>query len=229
MRQWMLTHGSALPKQPDIVVRDLDGRGSWTLIDIKTTDVAGPTALSRLHTSTSRLFAHARIAEQSTRDYFGTPPTPPLAAASAALPLWSPPSDPSAPRVRPSLTSWPAMPAPPSPARKDSVGGRQECKGVHGLSSSPESSSCARRTLNRSKRTKRTPAQSRRERIGEGARMGRLGSFEDATSFWKKSCAESRQTVLQADESNSIFTEACSYVSLISDPGGAELRLRFVG
>ena len=77
MRQWMLQHGSALPKQPDIVVRDLDGRGSWTLIDIKTTDVAGPSALTRFRTAFSRLRAHSDIASQSARDYFGTPPTPP--------------------------------------------------------------------------------------------------------------------------------------------------------
>ena len=77
MRLWMQRHGSALPKQPDIVVRDLDGRNSWTLIDIKTTDVAGPTALARLHTSTTRLSAHSAIAARSLCEYFGTPPTPP--------------------------------------------------------------------------------------------------------------------------------------------------------
>ena len=77
MRQWMLTWGSLLPKQPDIVIRDLDGRGSWTLIDIKTTDVAGPTAISRLHTSTTRLSAHAAISRRSAVDYFGTPSSPP--------------------------------------------------------------------------------------------------------------------------------------------------------
>ena len=74
---WMLRHGSGLPKQPDIVVLDLDGRGSWTLIDIKTTDVAGPSALATLHTSTTRLSAHTAIAARSLREYFGTPPTPP--------------------------------------------------------------------------------------------------------------------------------------------------------
>ena len=77
MRLWMRRHGSDLPKQPDIVVLDLDGRGSWTLIDIKTTDVAGPSALATLHTSTTRLSAHTAIAARSLREYFGTPPTPP--------------------------------------------------------------------------------------------------------------------------------------------------------
>ena len=33
MREWMLTHGSALPKQPGIVICDLDGPESFTLID----------------------------------------------------------------------------------------------------------------------------------------------------------------------------------------------------
>jgi len=47
MHQWMLRYGAILPKQPDIVIADLDGRGSFTLVDIKTLDPAGPTFIAR--------------------------------------------------------------------------------------------------------------------------------------------------------------------------------------
>ena len=78
MREWMLTHGSALPKQPDIVICDLDGPGSFTLIDIKVTDSCGPTAVSRLHSDTTRHASHSHISRQSSLDYWGSPQgTPP--------------------------------------------------------------------------------------------------------------------------------------------------------
>ena len=78
MREWMLTHGSALPKQPDIVICDLDGPGSFTLIDIKVTDSCGPTAMSRLHSDTTRHASHSYISRQSSLDYWGSPQgTPP--------------------------------------------------------------------------------------------------------------------------------------------------------
>ena len=74
----MLTHGSALPKQPDIVICDLDGPGSFTLIDIKVTDSCGPTAVSRLHSDTTRHASHSHISRQSSLDYWGSPQgTPP--------------------------------------------------------------------------------------------------------------------------------------------------------
>ena len=45
MHQWMLRYGAILPKQPDLVIADLDGRGSFTLIDIKTMGPTSPTFL----------------------------------------------------------------------------------------------------------------------------------------------------------------------------------------
>ena len=74
----MLTHGSALPKQPGIVICDLDGPESFTLIDIKVTDSCGPTAVSRLHSDTTRHASHSHISRQSSLDYWGSPQgTPP--------------------------------------------------------------------------------------------------------------------------------------------------------
>jgi hypothetical protein len=47
------------------------------LIDIKVTDSAGPSALSRLHTDRVRLAAHSQIVRQSAVDYWGVSRTPP--------------------------------------------------------------------------------------------------------------------------------------------------------
>lgn len=77
MHQWMLRYGAILPKQPDIVIADLDGRGSFTLVDIKTLDPAGPTFIARHGTAQHRLAAHALVSRRSARDYFGPDATPP--------------------------------------------------------------------------------------------------------------------------------------------------------
>jgi hypothetical protein len=77
MQRWMRGYGSGLPKQPDIVILDLDGRESFVIIDVKTIDPAGSSALSTLHTASRRLAHHDRVARQSAVDYFGTPPSPP--------------------------------------------------------------------------------------------------------------------------------------------------------
>ena len=77
MQRWMRGYGSGLPKQPDIVLADLDGRESFVIVDVKTIDPAGSSALSTLHTDSSRLAHHDRVARQSAVDYFGSPPSPP--------------------------------------------------------------------------------------------------------------------------------------------------------
>ena len=51
---------------------DLDGPGSFCpspLIDIKVTDSCGPTAVSRLHSDTTRHASHSHISRQSSLDY----------------------------------------------------------------------------------------------------------------------------------------------------------------
>ena len=48
------------------------------MIDIKVTDSCGPTAVSRLHSDTTRHASHSHISRQSSLDYWGSPQgTPP--------------------------------------------------------------------------------------------------------------------------------------------------------
>jgi hypothetical protein len=77
MRDWMFAFGGDLEKQPDIVLAGLDGAQSFTLVDLKVTDVGGPTAVSRLHSSTVRFASHSHLVRQGPVDYFGPSGTPP--------------------------------------------------------------------------------------------------------------------------------------------------------
>ena len=50
--------GAGLRKVPDIVLENFDGPRSFTLIDVKTFDPAGPTHINTNHTDRTRLAAH---------------------------------------------------------------------------------------------------------------------------------------------------------------------------
>lgn len=73
MRAWMSTHGGGLEKQPDIVLIGLDGVHSFTLIDLKVTDVAGPSAISALRTPTIRFASHSLLVRRGAIQQFGLP------------------------------------------------------------------------------------------------------------------------------------------------------------
>lgn len=61
-----------LHHRPDIVLRGFDGPGTFTLIDVKTFDPAGPTAVGTLHTDrVTRAFHVALEAVRTPRQYFG--------------------------------------------------------------------------------------------------------------------------------------------------------------
>ena len=72
MREFMATHGQTLDHQPDAVLVDFDGPGSWTLIDVKTQDTGGATHIGTHHTDSRRRSAHRAI-EQSTPAIYGRP------------------------------------------------------------------------------------------------------------------------------------------------------------
>ena len=62
----------ALGHRPDLVLVDLDGPGTYTLIDVKVFDPAGPGWITRHHTDTTRLAAHLWHQRYWPRVYFPT-------------------------------------------------------------------------------------------------------------------------------------------------------------
>ena len=70
---WRQGPGASLYHTPDIVLVGLDGPGRYTLIEVKTFDVAGATHLtSSAHPDRSRLTVHAEVARLSARDEYRT-------------------------------------------------------------------------------------------------------------------------------------------------------------
>ena len=71
--RWWDEHGDGrLLHRPDIVLCGLDGPTTFTLIDVKTFDPAGPTWVARSHTDTTPRAAHvAWESERAPRQYFG--------------------------------------------------------------------------------------------------------------------------------------------------------------
>jgi len=60
-----------LQHRPDIVLLGLDGPGTFTIIDVKTFDPAGPTWVERSHTDTTPRAAHVALEHRTLRQYFG--------------------------------------------------------------------------------------------------------------------------------------------------------------
>ena len=73
----MATAGAGLLHRPDLVIRDLDGPRSYTLIDVKVFDPAGDTHVYAHHSDTTRLAAHSHMERTTPRTYFGPTGTPP--------------------------------------------------------------------------------------------------------------------------------------------------------
>ncbi len=72
IREWMEHHGVGLRHRPDIVLVGFDGPRSYVLIDVKTFDPAGVTWITRRHTDTVRLAAHAWLESTfAPAQYFG--------------------------------------------------------------------------------------------------------------------------------------------------------------
>jgi hypothetical protein len=82
--QWMITHGTGrLQHRPDLVLAGLDGPGTFTIIDVKVFDPAGPTWVARSHTDRVARAAHTVLERERTpRQYFG-----PTGALDPADPL----------------------------------------------------------------------------------------------------------------------------------------------
>ena len=66
--------GAGLRKVPDIVLENFDGPRSFTLIDVKTFDPAGPTHIDTNHTDRNRLAAHLAIARNCRQTEYGPLP-----------------------------------------------------------------------------------------------------------------------------------------------------------
>ena len=74
---WRQGPGASLYHTPDIVLVGLDGPGRYTLVEVKTFDVAGHTHLtSSAHPDRSRLTVHAEVARLSARDEYRTQAQP---------------------------------------------------------------------------------------------------------------------------------------------------------
>ena len=70
MQAFMQAEGAALPHIPDLVLEGFDGPGTFTLVEVKTFDPAGPTHIAQHHTDRDRGAAHARIsATARSHDY----------------------------------------------------------------------------------------------------------------------------------------------------------------
>ena len=70
MNQFMQGPGAGLPKPPDIVLENFDGRNSFTCIDLKTFDATGPTCINTDHTDRSRLTAHnSKVRDCNRQEY----------------------------------------------------------------------------------------------------------------------------------------------------------------
>ena len=61
-------------KVPDIVLENFDGPRSFTIIDVKTFDPAGPTHIATNHTDRTRLAAHAAVARRCRDTEYGPLP-----------------------------------------------------------------------------------------------------------------------------------------------------------
>ena len=72
IQQWLDVH--PLPHRPDLILTDLDGPGTFTIIDVKTLDAAGPSHIASDHTDRDRLAAHAAAARHWTASYGVLPP-----------------------------------------------------------------------------------------------------------------------------------------------------------
>ena len=68
LRAFMQSAGVRLPHSPDLVLVDFDGPRTFTLIEVKTFDVAGTTRLATSHTDRDRGAAHAHVVRDSRRD-----------------------------------------------------------------------------------------------------------------------------------------------------------------
>ena len=65
MRAFMETAGADLAHTPDIVLEGFDGPRTFTLIEVKTIDVAGASHVEGHHTDTSRGQAHVAVAQSA--------------------------------------------------------------------------------------------------------------------------------------------------------------------
>ena len=75
MSSFMLREGSFLLKQPDIIIPDLDGPRSFTLIDVKVFDPAAPSYADS--SAKSAQHRHRALEAAGPREYFGASRRPP--------------------------------------------------------------------------------------------------------------------------------------------------------
>ena len=75
MSSFMLREGSSLLKQPDIIIPDLDGPRSFTLIDVKVFDPAAPSYADS--SAKSAQHRHRALEAAGPREYFGASRRPP--------------------------------------------------------------------------------------------------------------------------------------------------------
>ena len=68
IQEWLETHPS-LRHRPDLILTDLDGPGTFTLVDVKTLDAAGASRITSEHTDRDRLAAHAACARHWMTEY----------------------------------------------------------------------------------------------------------------------------------------------------------------
>ena len=66
--------GAGLAHRPDIVLRGFDGPQSFTLLDIKTFDVAGATHVNAQHTDARRFATHTSVASHCVNTEYGVLP-----------------------------------------------------------------------------------------------------------------------------------------------------------
>ena len=70
MDAFMQTVGAGLPHRPDLVLEGFDGPRTFTLVEVKTFDPAGPTHIAQRHTARDRGAAHAYVVGTARRvDY----------------------------------------------------------------------------------------------------------------------------------------------------------------
>lgn len=74
LEQWMAGPGAGLAHRPDIVLRGFDGPQSFTLLDIKTFDVAGATHVNAQHTDARRFATHTSVASHCVNTEYGVLP-----------------------------------------------------------------------------------------------------------------------------------------------------------
>ena len=76
--------GAGLAHRPDIVLRGFDGPQSFTLLDIKTFDVAGATHVNAQHTDARRFATHTSVASHCVNTEYGVLAPP---ACACLIPL----------------------------------------------------------------------------------------------------------------------------------------------